>query len=294
MDSIYISLPGNEKLGTELAEKSASKTGEIILRYFPDGETYLRLLTDVKGKRVIIVCTLDHPDTKLLQLYFLANTAKELGATEIGLVCPYLAYMRQDKRFKVGEAVTSAYFAKLLSQFADWMITIDPHLHRRNSMNEIYSIPVKVLHAAPLVSAWIKNNVKNPLLVGPDSESEQWVNKVAEAAGAPFIVLNKVRRGDKEVEITVPDFSKWKEYQPVLVDDIISTAHTMIETANHLLKAGFNKPVCIGVHAIFAGNAYMELMHTGVDRIISTDSIRHETNRINIAELIFQNLINEY
>lgn len=291
MDIIFIALPGNEKLAESLAIKFKSRPGEIILRNFPDGETYLRLLTDVKDKKVVIVCTLDHPDDKILPLYFLAQTAKELGAKQVGLICPYLAYMRQDKRFNPGEAVTSAHFAKLISQFADWMITIDPHLHRRNSMSEIYSIPVRVLHAAPLVSQWIRGNIKNPLLVGPDEESEQWVKKVAEDAGAPFIVLEKVRRGDKDVEIKVPDFSNWKNYQPVLVDDIISTAHTMIETTRHLLKAGFNKPVCIGVHGIFAGNAYNELIDAGAESVVSSDAIVHKSNRINVGDIIYQALL---
>ncbi|MBX9853157.1 MAG: ribose-phosphate pyrophosphokinase [Cytophagaceae bacterium] len=290
MKRIILALPGNEKFAEKIAMKFKAELGEIVVRSFPDGESYVRVISNVNDKKVLIVCTLDHPDQKILPLYFLAQTVKELGAKEVGLICPYLAYMRQDKRFHPGEAVTSTHFAKLISQFADWMVTIDPHLHRRNSMSEIYSIPVKVLHAAPLVSAWIKDNIKNPLLVGPDSESEQWVKKVAEDAGAPFIVLEKVRKGDKDVEIKVPDFSTWKNYQPVLVDDIISTAHTMIETTKHLLQAGFNKPVCIGVHGIFAGNAYRELMDAGADSILSSDAISHETNRISIAELVCQSL----
>ena len=290
MKRIILALPGNEKFAEKIAMKFKAELGEIVVRSFPDGESYVRVISNVNDKKVLIVCTLDHPDQKILPVYFLAQTVKELGAKEVGLICPYLAYMRQDKRFHPGEAVTSTHFAKLISQFADWMVTIDPHLHRRNNMSEIYSIPVKVLHAAPLVSAWIKDNIKNPLLVGPDSESEQWVKKVAEDAGAPFIVLEKVRKGDKDVEIKVPDFSTWKNYQPVLVDDIISTAHTMIETTKHLLQAGFNKPVCIGVHGIFAGNAYRELMDAGADSIVSTDSISHETNRISIAELVCQSL----
>src|SRR5208282_2354296 len=129
------------------------------------------------------------------------------------------------------------------------MITIDPHLHRRSSLAEIYSIPTKVAHAANHISAWIKSNIDKPVLIGPDAESEQWVADVANKAGAHFTVLKKIRHGDNDVEVSVPQVDEYKTYTPVLVDDIISTGRTMIETINHLKKAGMKAPVCIGVHA---------------------------------------------
>lgn len=82
-----------------------------------------------------MICTLNQPDTKLLPLYFLSQTAKELGGKSTAIVAPYLAYMRQDKRFQAGEGITSTYFAKLISSFADFLITIDPHLHRRSTLS---------------------------------------------------------------------------------------------------------------------------------------------------------------
>lgn len=256
METILFGLPGNEDLAKKLAARLQAELGELTIRQFPDGETYLRIHSNVKQKRVILVCTLNLPDEKLLPLYFLSQTAKELGATCTCLVAPYLAYMRQDKQFNSGEGITSTYFARFISNFADTLITVDPHLHRRLSMNEIYTVPCKVLHAAELISTWIRTNIQMPVLIGPDSESEQWVSAVAKDAGAPFIVLEKIRRGDRDVEVTVPQVEKYKDYTPVLVDDIISTARTMIETITHLVKVGMNSPVCIGVHGIFAGNAF--------------------------------------
>ena len=149
----------------------------------------------------MIVGTLDRPNEKMLPVLFAAATARELGATNVGLVAPYLPYMRQDRRFKPGEAVTSREVARLLSDAVDWMVTIDPHLHRYGSLAEIYRIPTRAVHAAPLISQWIKTNASNPLIIGPDSESQQWVSAVAKAAGAPYAVLRKVRRGDRDVDI---------------------------------------------------------------------------------------------
>ncbi len=286
MKPIIFSLPGNESLAESITAGIKGKKGVFEIRQFPDGETYVRVLSDVKEKTVFIVCTLHQPDAKLLPLLFLCNLLRDLNAKSICLIAPYLSYMRQDKQFNPGEAVTSEYFAKLLSSFVDRLITIDPHLHRRVSMKEIYSVPCEVLHAAGLISEWIKNNIPDALLVGPDSESEQWVSEVAKNAGLPFIVLQKIRHGDSDVEVSVPEVDKYKNHTPVLVDDIISTARTMIETVGHLKKAGMKPPVCIGVHAVFSGNAYEELKKSGISKIITCNTIPHLSNGVDVSFLI--------
>lgn len=290
MEKVIFALPGNELLAKNLLTKLNAVAGEMVVRYFPDGESYVRVISDVSGKEVILVCTLHQPNDKLLPLLFLANNLKDLGAKKMTLVAPYLSYMRQDKKFNSGEAVTSGYFAKLISSFADELITIDPHLHRRHSMSEIYSIPCKVIHASELISNYIKDNITMPLLIGPDSESEQWVSKVAENANAPFIILQKVRLGDKDVKITVPQVEKYKDYTPVLVDDIISTARTMMETISHLKSESMKPAVCIGVHAVFSGNAFEELKKSGTVEIITCNTINHVSNKIDISDLIVRNI----
>lgn len=286
MKMIIFALPGNEDLSDKLASLLHAEKGKAIIRQFPDGESYVQLHSEVKNKCVVVVCTLHEPDPKLLPLYFLCKTVKELGAACTCLVAPYLAYMRQDKRFKPGEGITSIYFAKLISGFADSLTTVDPHLHRRSSLSEIYSAPHKVIHAASHISKWISNNVEKPVLIGPDSESEQWVSQVAKNANAPFIVLEKVRHGDKDVEVSVPEVDNYKNHTPVLVDDIISTARTMIETVSHLKKAGMRAPVCVGVHAVFAGTAYNDLKNSGVQQIATCNTIPHESNLIDLSDIL--------
>jgi len=283
---IVFSLPGNEELAKVIALKLKAEVGKSIIRQFPDGESYIRIQSDMKDKSVLLVCTLDRPDEKLLPLYFLSKTAKSLGAKHISLIAPYLAYMRQDKVFNQGEGITSLYFGQLISTFIDKLITIDPHLHRRTKLSEIYNIPTKVEHAANHISNWIKKNVSNPVLVGPDIESAQWVSEVAKNANAPFIVLEKIRRGDNDVEVSIPNVEQFKNHTPVLVDDIISTARTMIETVEHLNAAAMKKSVCIGVHPIFAGDAYQNLLNAGVEKIISCNTIVHESNAIDISDLL--------
>ncbi len=290
MRPLLLQLFNNDGDTESLAQALDGDIGTILIRRFPDGESYVRYETSVEARDVVLVCTLDRPDDKFLPLIFAAAAARENGAKTIGLVAPYLAYMRQDQRFQAGEGVTAKHFAAALSPWIDWLVTIDPHLHRITFLSDVYSIPAVVAHAAPAVSAWIKQHVVNPVLVGPDSESEQWVSETARSAGAPYLVLEKTRRGDRDVEVSVPQVEQWRKHTPVLVDDIISTAHTMIETVGHLKKAGMSAPVCIGVHAVFAGGAYDDLLAAGARRIVTTNTIPHESNELDVSALLAESV----
>jgi ribose-phosphate pyrophosphokinase len=287
---VLFTMPGNEVLANSLIKLLHAEPGEAIIRHFPDGETYVKVDSDVYEKEAIIVCSLHQPDDKILPLYFLAKTLKEFRASPVTLISPYLAYMRQDKRFTNGECISSELFAKLLSSFVDKLITIDPHLHRRISLDEIYPIHTSVLHVSHLVSKWINENIHEPVLIGPDSESEQWVSKVAADANAPYIILEKIRKGDRNVKVSVPQVEKYKESTPVLVDDIISTGNTMIETIGHLKKAGMKPPVCIGIHAVFAARAYDKLIKAGAEKVVTCNTIAHPSNAIYMDELLAQEI----
>lgn len=282
---LLLVMPGNAAFGARLATALEIETTPLETRRFPDGESYLRFTGDVAGAELVVVCTLAAPDPQFLGLVFAARTARELGAAKLTLVAPYLAYMRQDKPFHPGEAVTSTHFARLLSQEFDRIVTVDPHLHRRKTLAEIYSIPAEVVHAAPALAAWIKANVAQPLVIGPDVESEQWVSEVAEGAGAPAVVLRKERFGDRDVRISLPDLQAWRGRTPVLVDDIVSSGRTMVEAAQGLIAAGFVAPVCVGVHALFAQDAYQRLAETA-QRVVSTDAVPHPSNEIYLADLL--------
>ncbi len=292
MTPLIVALPGNEALAASLASKLGGQVAEMEFRRFPDEETYLRYLTPAAGRAAILICTLDRPDAKILPLMFAAATARKLGAAQVGLVAPYLAYMRQDKTFKTGEAVTAGQFARLLSTAVDWLVTVDPHLHRVSGLGAIYRVPATAAHAAPLISRWIRAEVASPLIVGPDSESTQWVRAVAEGADAPYTVLEKVRRGDYDVEVSVPGLEHWRERTPVLVDDIISTGRTMIATIGHLTRLRLKAPVCVGVHAVFAGGSCEALRAEGAARIVTTNTIAHETNAIDVSSLLAQAIAN--
>lgn len=286
MDQIVFAFPGNEDLARNIAGQNRAALGEAEIRHFPDGETYVRILSNVCAKQVWMICRLDRPDAKLPALYYFSKIAKSMNAASITLVAPYLPYMRQDKSFHTGEGITSRFFAEFISSLADELITIDPHLHRFSSLDALYTIQTKSKTATDLIGHWIKNNVHKPFIIGPDIESEQWVKRTAEICQAPYVSLRKIRTGDKQVSINLPADFKLQEHTPVLVDDIVSTGKTMIETI-HLLKAqSSSKPLCIGVHGLFAGNAYQELMEAGAQAVVTTNTVLHPSNQIDITSLL--------
>lgn len=284
MKRVAFAYPGFEAWAAALAPRVGAELGEYTLRRFPDGESYVRIHRDCEGIDAIVVAGLDRPDPKLAPLLLLAATLRDLGAARVGLVAPYLAYMRQDTRFKPGEGITSHYFARLLSANFDWLLTVDPHLHRTPSLDAIYSIPSRVVHAAPAIARWLTREVERPLLIGPDSESEQWVGAVAALAGAPFRVLEKVRHGDREVSVRLPAGEDWRGHTPVLVDDIISSGRTLLETISQLRQLGLATPVCIAVHGLFAEDAWEMLSATGA-RVVTTNTVPHASNAIDVADL---------
>ena len=274
----------------QLYTKIDAELGYFEHHIFPDGESYIRISSDCKQRDVIIVSNLHRPNAKILPLFFLCEALKEQGAQTIQLICPYLPYMRQDIQFREGEAVTSRTFAKLMSQYFDALVTIDPHLHRYKSLSEIYSLQSTVLHAHPAIAYWIKQNINAPLIIGPDSESEQWAASVAGLVGCPYIILEKTRKGDKDVSVSPPHAHKYTSLRPVLIDDIISTGRTMITTAQALKSEGFKAAVCIGVHGIFSETAYVDMKEAEIAEIITCNTIPHATNKIDITTLIAEHI----
>lgn len=271
-------------LGERLANALGAEQLDYQLRQFPDGESYFRLQGDVKDKHVVVLADLGQPNDKTLVLLFIADALKDLGAKSVGLVSPYLPYMRQDIRFHDGEAITSRTFAKLISSEFSWLVAVDPHLHRYKSLDEIYSIPSTVVAAAPAVAAWIKTTISNPVLIGPDSESEQWVNEVAAFESLPTLILSKIRHGDSDVEVSRPELEGYEHFTPVVIDDIASTAQTLIAAVKHLHELGTIDPTCIVVHAVFAGEAYQDLLNAGVSQVATCNTLMHQSNQIDLLD----------
>lgn len=273
-------------LAADLAAGLGADTGRVRRHRFPDRESRIVVDGDCHGREVIVLCTLRDPDDLALPLLFAARTARELGARRVGLVAPYLAYMRQDARFHAGEAISSTHYAAFLSWTFDWLVTADPHLHRHTSLTQIFSVPTGCVSAMPPIAQWIGAHVRAPLLIGPDEESAQWVSAAAARLQAPFLVLRKHRHADRDVEVSAPDAGALAGRTPVLLDDIAASGRTLIEAVSRLRELGGAGPVCIVVHGLFADDSDRRLLDAGAARVVSTDAVPHASNAIALAGVL--------
>lgn len=280
----FFGMPDNAELARDLAARLGLEADSIETRRFPDGESYVRVKGSV-DQHAFLVCTLARPDDQFLPLIFAERAMRASGAKRVTLIAPYLAYLRQDRQFKSGEALASRIFADLVSQEFDALVTVDPHLHRYASLSEVYRIPVTVVDTAEVIGSWVRENVPAPAIVGPDSESAQWVEEVARFAGCPWMVFDKERHGDRDVDLKPPDLTSLKGLTPVLVDDIIASGATAIRAAKILVDAGLKRGFCVAIHALFNDQVSTDL-GAMFEAVLTTDSIPNPLSRFEVAPLI--------
>ncbi len=276
-----------------LAERLAQELGwplHLVQRHrFPDAEIRLRLPARLP-ERVVLLRGLQRPNEKLVELLLCAPAARELGARELTLVSPYLAYMRQAMAFEPGEVVSQRHVGALLGATFDAVVTIDPHLHRVHSLAEVLpGCRGTALSAAPLLGAWVAERLGHPVLIGPDAEAAQWVEQAARAEGLAWAVGHKVRSGDRAVSFELPEVELFGK-AVVLLDDVASTGHTLMAAAARLHARGAASVDVAVVHALFGGDALEELHSAGVRHVWSTDSVAHPTNAVSIVPLLAQAL----
>lgn len=264
----------------------------IIRRHsFPDGESKLTLPVSTPG-HVILCRSLNQPNEKLVELLLAAKTARELGADILTLVTPYLCYMRQDKAFHPGEVISQPIIGSFLADLFDNVITVDPHLHRVQYLKQaVPAAHAVTLSATSLMAVFLRERVKNPILLGPDGEAEQWVRAVAGPNQWDYGVCEKIRSGDRQVKISLPDVDL-DGRSVVLVDDVASSGHTLSVTTRECLSKNAKYVDVLVTHALFVDDAVELLMQAGVRNIWSTDSVSHESNVIPLCGLLKDAVLN--
>lgn len=293
-NTLLLHFDDEQAFAQRLGQASGLATRCIARHSFPDGEIKLTLPVGPGGTlpaRVVLLRSLVQPNDKLVELLLAPRTARALGAQQITLVAPYLAYMRQDMAFSPGEAVSQRIVGRFLAELFDAVITVDPHLHRVATLQE--AVPVAravVLSGAPLLADVIAQRRPGALLIGPDGESQQWVAQAAARHGFDYAVCQKLRAGDRAVDIALPPIDV-RGRAATLLDDIASTGHTAARAATLLLAAGAASVDLAVTHALFAGDALDGLHRAGVGEIWSTDSILHPSNVVSVAPLIAAELL---
>ena len=288
-DTLVLYFDDERETACRFAE-TAGFTSAVVNRHrFPDGELKLRLPASLPAK-VIVYRSLVHPNEKLIELLFVAQTARQLGASDLTLIAPYLAYMRQDIAFHEGEVVSQKVIGRFLAQVFDGLVTIDPHLHRVSTLEE--ASPVKraiTLSGAPLLGDYIAQKIPDAFLLGPDSESSQWIASAAKKHGLDHAACEKIRRGDKDVQVQLPAVDL-KDRRVVILDDVASSGRTLAKATRAAIEAGASSVDVAVTHALFADDALQVIREAGVRHIWSTDCIAHESNVVSIAAILAEAL----
>ncbi len=260
----------------------------IVTRRFPDGETLLRLPVPLPAS-ALVHTTLGRPNERLVELLLAARTARRHGVSHLSLVAPYLCYMRQDAEFQPGQAVSQTIVGGFLASLFDAVVTVDPHLHRIDSLDQaIPGVRAIAVSAAVPIAAFIASRCPQAVLVGPDEESQQWVGRIAALAGRPHAVCHKQRRGDRDVTVTLlgPGRAEPESLagrQVVVVDDIASSGRTVIEAAAACRAAGAVAIDAIVTHALCGPDDLHAIHAAGIRCFWSSDTLAHASNAVSIV-----------
>lgn len=288
-DTLLLSFDDQATQAGALASACGLPLALVKRHRFPDGELRLQLPFAEQGplpRCVVVYRSLHQPNEKLVELMLLALQARAWGVQRLLLVAPYLAYMRQDVSFHPGEIVSQRQVGAVLANWFDGVSTVDPHLHRVATLAE--AVPsgwTDTLSAAPLLAEHIATQVQAPVLIGPDSESAQWVATAAQHIGCEHGVCSKERLGDREVVIELPPLDVTDRHV-VLLDDMASSGRTLAVAARQLRARGASRVDVAVTHALFNDDALDTVYSAGVDHVWSTDSVAHASNAVALAPLL--------
>ncbi len=217
-----------------------------------------------------------------------AKTAREQGVKRVTLVAPYLCYMRQDIANQPGEAVSQRIIGQMLAELFDDVLTVDPHLHRISRLEQAIPITNAIsLTATHEIGDFLQQHFDHAVLLGPDSESEQWVAAIAEKIGFEYSVAEKVRKGDTQVTMRLAEFD-FQNKPVIIIDDMASTGRTLAKATSLLLAAGAQQVYAVITHPLFCDDAEAHIMQAGVQQLWSTDSISHTSACIHLDKLLAQ------
>jgi len=287
---IVIPGPASQELGRKIADLLGVEAVSVEFKRFPDGESYIRIDGDLKNEDVVIVQTTSPPQNEsLVQLFLMADNANDLNARTITVVVPYLAYARQDKRFRSGEVFSAKTIVSLLEACGvDRVITVNSH---NPEILKTFRLPVEDLSAIGLLAEYFKTHGFNgafSLSLGKRAlDMAKQANDVLKG-GYDYIstqrdkVTGKVTIEEKALPV--------KNRDVIIFDDIISSGGTMVESVKWVRKQGAGRVYAACVHPLLIGDAKEKILKSGADGIVGTDCVPSPVSVVSVAPLIAEAL----
>ena len=286
--------PASPELGARIADRMGVESHPAVHRLFPDGESYIRITTPMKGETAVIVqTTFPEPDKSLLQLFLMVDAVRDAGAKEVICVVPYLAYARQDQRFLEGEALSLKTVSKLLgASEVDLLIVVDVHEAKAlGKFCDEANIQVTNLSAMPDLAEYLKmNGFDGAFSLSPDEGAINLAESAATVLGGEVSFFTKERnRHTGEIEMIVKDINIQGK-DAVVFDDIVSSGGTTAKAVKGLKKQGASRVAAACTHGLFMGGARDKILDAGADMLIASDTVQTPTSLVSVSTLIADHL----
>jgi len=288
---IVVPGPSSPKVGERVAQIIGAKKVGVDYKNFPDGESYIRLTEVVKGEEVVLVhTTYPQPDKRVLELLLLINALKDLGATKVKVVVPYMAYSRQDTRFRDGEAVSiNTIFRLIEAAGADEFYTVD--IHKEFSLGE-FKIKAKNLYATEVIAEYLKGmGLHEPYILSPDKGALDIARRIGKRLGTEYGNFEKARDRTTGAITVKGDRVDARERDVVITDDLISTGGTIANACRILKEGGARRVIAVCSHPLLVAGAYERMKGAGLDEVLGTDTVDSEVSKISVAPLIAKEFV---
>jgi ribose-phosphate pyrophosphokinase len=278
-----ISTEHSQVLATRVARALDTNVVEVAFSRFPDGELYLR--TGALDDETVIIGSVTDNDA-LVQLLLLIDAC---DTSACRLVIPYMAYARQDKRFREGEPLSARAAARALGRGVEDVTCVN--IHDPSVLQHFPVLSRNISVAGDLGSHLKSLRLTNPLILAPDDGALKFAEEVAAVGGWDSDHLEKTRLSGVEVRMEPRQMSV-RSRSVVIVDDIISTGGTIATAASMLYLQGATDVHAAGVHGVFTNGAYSRLMAGGIREVICSDTIERACSRFSAADRIAHALKN--
>lgn len=282
----------NSQLALEISKISKIPIGNLELGSFSDGEIDVWVKDDVNNSNVFIVESYSKPvNDHIIELALIADSLRRSGSHKITAVIPYFGYSRKEKQSRRGEPISAKVIADLIvSSGINKVICLDLHA---DAVVGFFSVPVIYLTALKVLANRIKKEkVTSPVVVAPDVGGVRRARNFASLLNAPLAVIEKHRQTHLRDQIEVLSMTgELIGDTAIIIDDIISTGGTVIESAQALKKRGVKKVIVCAIHGVFAGNAIEKIEKSPIDKMLVTDSIFQDHRSKNIEVVSVAKLI---